>query len=88
MILDIYAFRNKKLKCYANPYFSQDKKENVETNMSRSLLSGGPEMRLKYKNLSLYYFGKFDDDSGKYDLLETPELILDCDDLIAQMPED
>lgn len=88
MILDIYSFRNKKLKCYANPFFSQEKKENMEVNMGRSLLAGGPEMRLKYKNLSLYYFGKFDDDSGKYDLLDTPELIFDCDDLIAQIPED
>lgn len=88
MILDVYAFRNKKMQCYANPYFSQDKKENIEINMSRAIFAGGPEARLKYKSLALYFFGTFDDATGKYQLLDTPELILDCDDIIASIPED
>lgn len=87
MILDIYAFRNKKLKAYANPFFSQDKKENLESNMFRSLVVGGPDMVAKYKSLVLYHFGTFDDETGKYDLLEQPEMMYDCDDLIAAIPE-
>lgn len=87
MILEVFAFRNKRMKSYTNPWFSQDKIENMEVNMSRSLILGGPDMVKKYKNLVLYHFGTFDDETGKYDLLEQPEMIFDCDDLIAQIPE-
>ena len=37
MILDIMAFRNKKMKCYTNPYFIQEKLDNQEVNMMRAL---------------------------------------------------
>lgn len=87
MILDVYAFRNKALKCYANPYFSQEKKENVDQNLARSIFAAGPAGKEKYKNLALYYFGTFDDTLGKYDLLREPELVVDCDDIIATIPE-
>ena len=87
MILDVLAFRNKKLKCYTQPFYSQEKLENLETNLSRSIYTGGQTMILKYKNLVLYKFGTFDDQTGKYDLLEEPELITDCDDVIASLPE-
>ena len=88
MILDVFAFRNKKLKCFANPYFAQDKLENVETNLSRSIAAGGPEVKLKYKSLALYHFGTFDDTSGVYNLLKEPELLADCDDIIAALSEE
>lgn len=88
MILDIFAYRNKKLKCYTNPFYSQDKIENMETSMGRALMLGGKEMQNKYKNLALYHFGKFDDAAGTYDLLKEPELIYDCDDILAQIPEE
>lgn len=88
MILEVFAFRNKRMKCYANPYFSQEKLDNIETNLGRSIVMGGPEMQKKYKSLALYHFGTFDDCSGKYDLLAEPELIVDCDDIIAQIPEE
>lgn len=87
MILDVLAFRNKKMKCYTNPFFVQEKLENQEINMMRYLQEneGG---KLKYKNLVLYHFGTFDDVSGKYDLFKEPEMLYDCDDLIAQLPEE
>lgn len=87
MILDVLAFRNKKMKCYTNPFYTQDKLENQEIGMSRVLLTN-PEARLKYKNLALYHFGTFDDIEGKYNLLKEPELLFDCDDLIAGIPEE
>lgn len=87
MILDIFAFRNKKMKAFTNPWFSQDKLENMEVNLSRSIILGGPDMVAKYKNLVLYHFGTFDDEKGKYILLDEPELVCDCDDIIAQLPE-
>lgn len=86
MILDVLAFRNKKMKCYTTPIFTQDKLENLEVNHFRSLIAGGPAAIEKYKSLALYHLGTFDDESGEFKLKE-PELLFDCDDLIAQLPE-
>lgn len=88
MILDILCYRNKAMKCYANPIYSQEKLENLEVNVSRSIIAGGPEARLKSKNLALYHFGTFDDETGKFDLLKEPELLFDVDDILAAIPED
>lgn len=86
MILDILCIRNKAIKSYAQPYFSQEKLENQEANMYRTLVLS-PEARVKYKNCALYHFGTFNDETGKYDLLPEPELLFDCDDLVASIPE-
>lgn len=88
MILDIICYRNKKMKCFANPQFTQEKLENLEKNTFRSLIYGGDQAKTKLKNLAMYHFGTFDDELGKYDLLETPVLLFDCDDLIAQIPDE
>ena len=61
MILDVLAYRNKNMKAYCNPFYTQDKLENLEVNMSRTLILGGKDMITKYKNLVLYHFGTFDD---------------------------
>lgn len=88
MILDVIAFKNKKLKCWANPTFTQDKLENLETNYHRAIAAGGQVAKEKMKGLTLYHFGKFDDIKGKYELLDEPEFLFDCDDLIASLPEE
>lgn len=87
MILDVLAFRNKVMGCYTNPIFTQEKLENQEANMFRSLVYGGDSAIAKYKNLALYHLGKFDDEKGKFELCE-PELLFDCDDLIARVPKE
>lgn len=87
MILDIICVRNKRMKCFANPTFTQEKLENLETNMTRSIISS-EQVRLKYKNCALYHFGTFNDETGKYDLKKEPELLFDCDDIIAAVPKE
>lgn len=88
MILDIICYRNKKMKCWTNPIFTQEKLENIEKNTYRSLMIGGDQAVAKMKNLAMYHFGTFDDELGKYDLLKDPELLFDCDDLISQLPDE
>lgn len=87
MILDVLSFRDKKITCWSNPFFTQDKVENIATSLQRTIILGGEEVKKKYEKKALYRFGTFDDVSGKYDLLESPELIVDCDDIIASIPE-
>lgn len=88
MILDVLVYRNKKMKCFTNPIYTQDKLENLELNIIRSLIAGGPSAKEKLKNLAMYHLGTFDDETGKYDLLAEPELLFDVDDIIASLPEE
>lgn len=87
MILDILAYKNKKMKSWANPFFVETKLENIEVSITRTIINEGDVAVKKFKNLALYHFGTFDDQLGKYDLLKEPELICDCDDIIASLPE-
>lgn len=83
MILDVLAYKNKKLRCFSNPFYSQEKLENLEVSVTRQIIQGDKD---KAKNLALYHFGTFDDITGKYDLKKEPELLFDCDDIIAALP--
>lgn len=87
MILDVYSFKNKALGSFTTPTFSQEKRENVAPSLKRSIYFGGKEAQAKYSKLALYCLGTFDDEAGKFDLFKDPEFILDCDDIIAQIPE-
>lgn len=82
MILDVLAYKNKAAGMFANPFYSQEKLENAEVNMSRALIINGPELQAKYKHLALYKLGTFDDVKGTFDVLKEPEFIFDCDDII------
>lgn len=87
MILDILCIRNKGIGCYSNPWFTQAKLETEQEGLARTLAFNS-DARVKYKKCALYHFGTFDDVTGKYDLLAEPKLLLDCDDVIAQIPEE
>lgn len=87
MILSVLAFRNKKMQCFTNPFYSQEKLENMETNFGRAMVQDR-SLVAKYKNLALYNFGTFDDKTGLYELKKEPELMFDCDDIIAVLPEE
>lgn len=87
MILDIIAYRNKVLKCYANPIFTQEKLEVMEQNMTRALIMN-PGKKEQFAHTALYHFGTFNDETGKYDLLKEPELIYDVDDILAVLPKE
>lgn len=86
MILDVLCVRNKVMGAYANPYFTQEKLENLEENFSRSLLTS-EQVRQKYAHCAIYHLGTFDDKSGKFIIHDEPTLLLDCDDVIASLPK-
>lgn len=88
MILHILSFRNKGLKAWSNPHYSDIDPEKCAVQLSRGLASCRPEQRASYKRLALYCLGTFDDESGKFDLLSEPEFLLDCDEVpILAEPE-
>lgn len=88
MILDVLCYRNKKMKCFANPIYTQEKLENMELNVTRAIIAGGPAAKEKMKGLALYHLGTFDDEKGVFDLMKEPELMFDVDDIISGLPEE
>ena len=79
MILNVLIFKNKKIECFTTPQFDDHEPEKAALQLARSLkLNEGKKEIEIYKNLVLYYFGTFDDSTGKLDLLDEPKLLLDC----------
>lgn len=87
MKLEILCIKNKGMGCWSQPWFVQSKLENEAEGLARTI-SFNSEARVKYKKCALYHLGTFDDVTGKYDLLKDYVLLLDCDDVIAQLPEE
>ena len=81
----ITMFRNVELECFTTPQFIDIEPEKAAEQLARSIkmaAKDNPKQLLNYRHLKLCYFGEFDDTTGKMDLLETPEEILDCAALV------
>lgn len=88
MKLNILMFYNKKIECFTQPVFDDHEVDVVAQQLSRSLIIEKDFTKvIPYKNLKLYHLGKFDDQTGKIDLLEKPELILDCSKIVEKRPD-
>ena len=80
MILNIYAFKDNKLRCYTQPFYNDVPVENVAVGTTRAIL-GAKDPNI-YKSKVLYLLGTFDDASGKI-ISQEPELVLDCDEVLG-----
>ena len=82
MILGVFAYRNKAIQAYAQPIYDDRSKEVVAESVSRSLVLADAKAKENIKSCDFYYFGTFDDKTGKYDLLDQPELLVNCGDIL------
>ena len=79
MILNIILFKNVKIDCFTTPQFTDIDAEKAALQLARSLkLNEGKEEINKFKHLEMYYFGTFEDSTGKIELLSEPKRLLDC----------
>ena len=84
MILQIYAFKNNKLRCFTQPFYNDVPEENLAAGTTRAIIDAPEEKRGIYKNKCLYRLGEFDDTKGKITSCD-PVLVLDCDEVIASI---
>lgn len=85
MILNVIIFKNKKIDAFTVPQFDDHEPEKSALQLARSLkLNEGKSEINTFKNLEMYYFGTFDDNTGKLDLLSEPKLLLDCSKFFKQ----
>lgn len=88
MKLNVLFFYNKKIECYTQPIFDDHEPEVAAEQLARSLkLEKDVSKVTPYKNLSLFRFGVFDDQTGKLELLAKPVLLLDCEAVCKERPD-
>ena len=82
MKLYIYTLRDKKLQSYEPPVFKDDEPARTTEKTARGLKLIGEADKGRARDMSLYYLGLFDDQTGKFELLEHEEKLLDYEDYI------
>lgn len=85
MKIYMFCYRDKKLQCFYPPLFQSEDKEHVVDQTIRSLKCQVDASQIaNLKDKSFYYVGVFDDLDCKFDLLNEPEKLLDCEDYLCQ----
>lgn len=82
MKLYIYTIRDKKLQSYEPPVFKDDEPERCKEKTARGLRLIEESAKARARDMALYYLGQFDDETGKFELLEHEEKLLDYEDYI------
>lgn len=67
MKLKIYAYKSVEKGCYSQPKFFPYSKEDMITEVKRSLIGLDKKTADEVKDLTLVYLGIFDDNEGKID---------------------
>ena len=76
----VYILRDKKLGAFENPILRVDDVEHVVESYVRGLKLVSSEEAVRARDMALYYLGIFDDVTGKFELLEREEKLLDFED--------
>ena len=82
MMLSVYAYKDNALGCYTTPFFDDRPSENVGIGVARAIIASEKKSSMKHK--VLYKIGTYDDAKGSITPCE-PELILDCDEVLARV---
>lgn len=85
MKLTIFAYKDNALGCYTTPFFDDRSIENVGVGVTRAILKSDKKSTMKHK--VLYKIGTYDDVSGIICSCD-PELIVDCDEVLASVGVD
>lgn len=77
MILNIVCFKNMKVDAFTQPQFIDIEPDKAATQLARSMKLD-PEKATPYQNLTMWFLGTFDDESGTFTLEDEAVLLLDC----------
>lgn len=65
MILDVIIFKNERVHAFTNPQFIDTEPEKAALQLKRSMIAN-PEKAAPYQNLTMWYFGTFNDETGEW----------------------
>lgn len=85
-IVNVYAIRDNKIGAYGTPFCSQS-----DVTATRSLIRAVQDDTLQLsmfaEDFDLYTFGRFDDSTGHFDLLEAPKFVCSAVSLRSCLPK-
>lgn len=85
MILNLIVFKNVAIQAYTTPNFIDQEPEIAAKQLERSIvLNFGKRETEVYQNLDMYFIGTFDDESGKFDIVE-PKFLFSPRELMIQI---
>lgn len=87
MIKNIYVIRDKSLQCYDIPRFVNEDKQQYCESIVRGLKKATPQDKMNLKDYALYFIGQYDDNTGKFMLVEE-EKLLDYEDYLPKVDID
>lgn len=82
----IFNYRDKKLKCFDAPIVTTEAPDQYAAHVQRTLIKAKPLDQTFAVDKALYFFGTFDDESGKFEICE-PTKILDCEDFLPSFAD-
>lgn len=88
MKLNMIFFKNLKIKAFTNPNFTDTDPVKAAKGLERAIIANfesNYEVCKPYENVEMYYVGTFDDESGKFDLLNEPEYLFSPRELIVDL---
>lgn len=72
MQLRVYSIRDAKTETFSNPFYNHTHGE-AERNFKTAINDDKTKLGQYPEDFDLYYLGKYDDNEGKFDMLESPE---------------
>lgn len=82
----IYSQYDQKAEFFNKPMLSEIEPEGFAVNITRSIkLCRDPKQLSAIADCKLMFLGTFEDNDGSFELLEKPELLVECDKLIESL---
>jgi len=72
MLFEVYSIRDAGAEFYGAPFYTRAKGQALR-DFSRVVQDPQTVLHANPEQYDLYYLGRFDDNSGKHDLLPTPQ---------------
>lgn len=77
MILNIICFKNEKIKAFTQPQFIDVDPEKAALQLCRSIQLNADKAS-PYQNLTMWYLGSFDDETGIISQIDEMKFLCDC----------
>ena len=86
MVLQVYAYRNKAIMAYSNPFYDNKDPKDMGITIARAIITNPQQMK-DLKVCELVHLGSFDDESGRFESIE-PVFIINCADYFKEDKQD
>ena len=86
--MNVFCYKNKLGDFWYQPPFMPDAPESMKKTISRMVIMDPVKFKSNHLDeVDLYFLGTFDDETGKFALLDSPKFLVDCRSVFTQVTE-